>query len=194
MSGTVTEGETGEPLPGVNVTAVGTTVGTTTNPSGEYSLTVPEEVDSLAFSFVKYQRVVRAFENRSVINVTLRPAVEQLEDVVVTALSNVATFLNPEAWVDHRHHNYDHLDFEPPVDQNPDLSTERIRRALYLLSDIDRNRSNVPDVSLDGSPGGISRKSVRESPVGTSKCLYTRAVPAMPPPIVPLFLNDTRSD
>jgi len=86
VSGTVTDAETGEPLPGVNVTAVGTTVGTTTNTSGEYSLNVPPEADSLAFSFVGYQRVLRAVGNRSVIDITLQPSVEQLEDVVVTAL------------------------------------------------------------------------------------------------------------
>ncbi len=86
VTGTVTDGENGEPLPGVNVTAPGTNVGTTTNPSGEYSLTVPQQADSLAFSFVGYQRAVRAIRGRSEINVTLQPSVEQLENVVVTAL------------------------------------------------------------------------------------------------------------
>ena len=66
---------------------------------------------------------------------------------------NVALFLDPEAWVDHRRHDYDYPDFEPPVDQNslfrnnPD--TDHIRRVLYPLSEVERNRSNSPDVSLD---------------------------------------------
>ena len=55
VSGTVTDAETGESLPGVNVTAVGTDVGTSTDQQGEYSLAVPERADSLAFSFVGYQ-------------------------------------------------------------------------------------------------------------------------------------------
>jgi hypothetical protein len=63
---------------------------------------------------------------------------------------NVAMFLSPEAWVDHRRHDYEYPDFEPPVDQNPNLSTDHIRRALYPLSEVERNRSNVPEVSLDG--------------------------------------------
>ncbi|MFB6272081.1 MAG: SusC/RagA family TonB-linked outer membrane protein [Salinibacter sp.] len=86
VSGTVTDAENGEPLPGVNVTAPGTNIGTSTNLQGKYSLTVPPDVDSLAFSFVGYRRVVRAIGNRSTINVALKPSVEQLEDVVVTAL------------------------------------------------------------------------------------------------------------
>ena len=86
VTGTVTDAQSGETLPGVNVTVPQTNVGTTTNSDGAYSLSVPETADSLAFSFVGYQRVVRALENRSEIDVALQPAVGQLEDVVVTAL------------------------------------------------------------------------------------------------------------
>jgi len=66
---------------------------------------------------------------------------------------NVALFLDPEAWVDHRRHDYDYPDFEPPVDQNSlfnnNPNTDHIRRVLYPLSEVERNRSNSPDVSLD---------------------------------------------
>jgi len=65
---------------------------------------------------------------------------------------NVAMFLNPEAWVDHRRHDYDYPDFEPPVDQNPlfdNSPVDHIRRPLYPLSEIERNRSEVPEVALD---------------------------------------------
>lgn len=66
---------------------------------------------------------------------------------------NVAMFLDPEAWVDHRRHDYDYPDFEPPVDQNSlfdnNPNTDHIRRVLYPLSEVERNRSNTPTVSLD---------------------------------------------
>lgn len=66
---------------------------------------------------------------------------------------NVAMFLNPEAWVDHRRHDYDYPDFEQPIDQNPlfqnNSNTSHIRRALYPLSELERNRSNTPEASLD---------------------------------------------
>jgi hypothetical protein len=61
--------------------------------------------------------------------------------------------LDPEAWVDHRRHDYDYPDFEPPVDQNSlfdnNPNTDHIRRVLYPLSEVERNRSNSPDVALD---------------------------------------------
>jgi len=66
---------------------------------------------------------------------------------------NVALFLSPEAWVDHRRFDYNYPDFEQPVDQNPlfdgNPNTDFIRRALYPLSELERNRSNVPDVRMD---------------------------------------------
>ncbi len=86
VTGTVTDAQSGEALPGVNVTVPQTTIGTSTDRNGAYSLTVPETADSLAFSFVGYQQVVRALGQRSTIDVSLRPSVAQLEDVVVTAL------------------------------------------------------------------------------------------------------------
>ena len=86
VSGTVTDAETGEALPGVNVAVPQTTIGTTTNTDGEYGLSVPADADSLAFSFVGYQRTVRAIGGRSTIDVALEPGVEELENLVVTAL------------------------------------------------------------------------------------------------------------
>ena len=86
VTGTVTDGSTEAPLPGVNVTVPGTSMGTTTDVSGRYELSLSQEADSLAFSFVGYQRATRAIDTRTVINVTLQPTVAQLGDVVVTAL------------------------------------------------------------------------------------------------------------
>src|SRR5690625_5452980 len=45
VSGTVTDAATGEPLPGVNIMVVGSDVGTTTSPDGQYSLSIPDEKD-----------------------------------------------------------------------------------------------------------------------------------------------------
>ncbi|MFW5916714.1 MAG: carboxypeptidase-like regulatory domain-containing protein, partial [Bacteroidota bacterium] len=51
VSGMVTDAETGEPLPGVNIVVEGTTTGTTTNMDGEYSIEAPGDA-TLVFSFV----------------------------------------------------------------------------------------------------------------------------------------------
>lgn len=86
ISGTVTDAETGEPLPGVNITVPeNTSVGTSTDENGEYSLTVPDDAESLAFSFIGYERLVVPIEGRSTIDVTLQPEVQAFEEMVVTA-------------------------------------------------------------------------------------------------------------
>ncbi|HKK47171.1 MAG TPA: SusC/RagA family TonB-linked outer membrane protein [Balneolaceae bacterium] len=85
ISGTVTDAQNGDPLPGVNVVVSGTTTGTSTGAEGHYELSVPSGADTLAFSFIGYKERKEAINKRSVINVKLKPSVKNLNDVVVTA-------------------------------------------------------------------------------------------------------------
>ncbi|MFW5657343.1 MAG: SusC/RagA family TonB-linked outer membrane protein [Bacteroidota bacterium] len=86
VSGTVTSSEDGQPIPGVAVVATGTTAGTTTDIDGEYSLTVPEGVSTLSFSFVGMQNQVVEIGGRTQIDVVMEPDFVGLDEVVVTAL------------------------------------------------------------------------------------------------------------
>lgn len=79
--------EEGETLPGVNITVQGTTVGTTTDANGNYSLTAPSPQETLVFSFVGYQTQEVPIEGRSTIDVTLTPRAEELEELVVVGYS-----------------------------------------------------------------------------------------------------------
>jgi TonB-linked SusC/RagA family outer membrane protein len=81
ISGTVTD-NAGEPLPGVNVFIKGTTVGTTTDFDGKYSISVKKESDVLVYSFVGYDEQSVAVGNQTGINVTLKEDVMQLNEVV----------------------------------------------------------------------------------------------------------------
>ena len=83
ITGTVTDGETGETLPGANVSVPGTQVGTATNMDGAYSLSVPETADSLRFSFVGYVERTVSINGRSTIDVTLQASRQQLQELVV---------------------------------------------------------------------------------------------------------------
>ncbi len=60
----------------------------------------------------------------------------------------IALFLNPEAWVDARRYDYNYEDFDLPENLNPDLNGMFIRRLAYPDSEVSRNGSNVPDVTL----------------------------------------------
>ncbi|MBS3742267.1 MAG: TonB-dependent receptor [Bacteroidales bacterium] len=81
VSGTVTDAETGDPLPGVNIVVQGTTTGTTTDMDGQYSIEAPADA-TLLFSFVGYQEQNIAINGQQKIDVTLQQAVTELEEVV----------------------------------------------------------------------------------------------------------------
>ena len=83
VSGTVTDGETGEALPGVNVLAKGTSTGTVTDVEGNYRLTVADGITTLVFSSIGYTTQEVAINGRSVINLGLLPDVQSLSEVVV---------------------------------------------------------------------------------------------------------------
>ena len=81
VTGTVTDDQTGDPLPGVNIVIEGTTTGTTTDMDGGYSIEAPADA-TLVFSFVGYQGKNIEVQGREVINVALLQAVTEMEEVV----------------------------------------------------------------------------------------------------------------
>jgi len=87
VTGTVTDAETGETLPGVNIQVVGTQTGTTTNAEGAFELTVPNENATLRFSFVGYQQQTVDLNGRTSVDVALESATLTGEEVVVTGYS-----------------------------------------------------------------------------------------------------------
>jgi TonB-linked SusC/RagA family outer membrane protein len=86
VTGKVISDEDGLGLPGATVLAKGTTVGTTTDLDGNYSINVPAGSNVLIFSFVGLKASEESIGNRTVINVTLSIDASQLSEVVVTAI------------------------------------------------------------------------------------------------------------
>lgn len=86
VTGTVTDANTNQPLPGVTVLVQGTTVGTATGADGSYTINVPSGSSTLEFRYIGYANMERAVGNSSVLNIALGPDTEQLSEVVVTAL------------------------------------------------------------------------------------------------------------
>ncbi|MGM0532080.1 MAG: SusC/RagA family TonB-linked outer membrane protein, partial [Bacteroidota bacterium] len=81
VTGTVTDAETGDPLPGVNIVVEGTTTGTTTDMDGNYSIETPAD-GSLIFSFVGYVEQNVEVDGREEIDITMQEQVTELEEVV----------------------------------------------------------------------------------------------------------------
>ncbi|WP_128547233.1 SusC/RagA family TonB-linked outer membrane protein [Larkinella soli] len=86
ISGKVTSGEDGSPLPGVNIVVKGTSRGATTNSTGDYTINVSEDAGTLTFSFIGFKSTDVAIGNRTTLDVVLQPDASTLQEVVVTAL------------------------------------------------------------------------------------------------------------
>jgi len=83
LSGRVTDGSNGEVLPGVSVVVKGTTRGTVTDASGQYSISVPDDSIVLVFSYVGFLSQETTVGVRSTIDVQLLPSNNSLDEVVV---------------------------------------------------------------------------------------------------------------
>ncbi len=83
VTGTVTEAETGMPLPGVAIVVKGTSLGITTDMNGAYSIDVPDDANILVFSYIGMKtREITIGDNR-IVNVSLENDAIGLEEIVV---------------------------------------------------------------------------------------------------------------
>lgn len=83
ISGQVTDGVDGAPLPGVNVLEKGTSNGVATDAEGKFSLNVSSEASILVFSFIGYVTQEVTVGTQSVINVQMASDINTLNEVVV---------------------------------------------------------------------------------------------------------------
>ncbi|TBW25854.1 SusC/RagA family TonB-linked outer membrane protein [Gramella sp. KN1008] len=85
VTGTVTDGESGLPLPGVTVIEKGTSNGVATDFDGNYSITAPADA-VLVFSMLGYGTQEIALEGRTTLDLVLSVDAQALDEVVVTSL------------------------------------------------------------------------------------------------------------
>jgi len=82
VSGTVLD-DAGVPLIGATVMAVGTNIGTVTDLDGNFSLKIPDGINSLQISYTGFESVTVDITSTSQVNVSLQPDFVTLSDVVV---------------------------------------------------------------------------------------------------------------
>ncbi len=85
ISGIVTDVNTGEAIPGVNIVVKGTAIGTVTDAEGKYSITVSDQQAILVYSFIGFLSEEMEVNGQEIINVSLVPDLMLLEEVVVIA-------------------------------------------------------------------------------------------------------------
>jgi TonB-linked SusC/RagA family outer membrane protein len=138
-------------MPGVNILVKGTSVGTTTDANGKYSIELPDGDGILVVTFIGYERQEVPVNGRTVVDVVLAPDIAQLEEVVVVgygtqkkeSLTGAVATINTDAMV------------KRPV-SNSRLALQGLAPGL-----------SVQDVG--GSPGG---EDVRVSVRGTGNLNY----------------------
>ena len=82
ITGQVTN-ENDQPLTGVTISVKGSTISTTTNNEGEYVIEVPDENAVLIFSYIGFVTQESIVINQTIINLSLKESVGQLDQVMV---------------------------------------------------------------------------------------------------------------
>lgn len=88
VSGVVLD-ETGQPVPGATVLVKGTTIGTSADMEGRYSLTLPSNAQNLVFSFIGYAPQEVGIQGRSNVSVSLNPDTQMLQEAVVAGYGSM---------------------------------------------------------------------------------------------------------
>jgi iron complex outermembrane receptor protein len=88
VTGTITDGENGDPLIGASIVVTGTSTGTVTDFDGNFTLNVPEGAESLSVSYTGYGTQTIPFTGQTIIDVALTSG-ELLDEVVVVGYGTV---------------------------------------------------------------------------------------------------------
>jgi hypothetical protein len=139
VRGVVTDSDTKEPLPFVNIVFKGTTIGSTTDVNGHYTITTHTTNEDLQFSFLGFKTVIRKVKigETQDINVRLTSDAQVLQEVTVTTQgreryrnkNNPAVDLVREM-IEHKEQNrmthYDQVEYE---------QYEKLQMSLSNVSD-----------------------------------------------------------
>ena len=83
ITGTVVDANDGNPIPGVNISIKGSTVGTSTDFDGRYSVTVPNKDVILVFSYVGYvSQEIKVGDQKEVV-IRLTEDIQLIDEVIV---------------------------------------------------------------------------------------------------------------
>jgi len=91
INGKVTD-ETGVGMPGVSIVLKGTSIGTTSDSDGAYSVSIPANQSNpvLVFSFIGYKSIEEAVGDRTSINMPMVASIEELSEVIVVGYGTQA--------------------------------------------------------------------------------------------------------
>jgi TonB-linked SusC/RagA family outer membrane protein len=83
VKGKITSQDDGAGLPGVSIVVKGTSIGTTTDAEGQFSLSAPDQNSTLVFSFIGYKTQEVVVGTQTTFDIALVSDIETLSEVVV---------------------------------------------------------------------------------------------------------------
>ena len=83
VKGKITDSQTGEPMPGVNIIIKGTSTGSLADAGGNFSLSVTDKNATLVISFIGYKTQEVPLNGRVTVDVVMTAEITGLEEVVV---------------------------------------------------------------------------------------------------------------
>lgn len=89
IEGRVTDSQSGESLPGVNISVEGSTTGTSTGPDGDFELQVPNLQETLIFTYIGYEPLEVQLQGRTELNIEMTPSIIAGDEVVVVGYGTV---------------------------------------------------------------------------------------------------------
>lgn len=165
VSGTVTDAQTGEPLPGVSIVVQGTNQGVASNPDGEYTLDISENA-ILVFSYIGYQRQEIAVQGRSQIDVEMQTMAIMGSDIVVVGygtqrredLTSSVSTVRAEDFIQGSARSAAELiqGVTPGLIVTTSSGNPRDTGEISLRGITTMNASSSPLVIIDGVPGSLS--------------------------------------
>jgi hypothetical protein len=96
IKGKVTDAKTGETLPFVNVSVVGTQQGTQTDMNGNFYLEIPQPKPTLRIAFVGYTPEVKTLEGGKIINVVFKLKIQSSEIQEITVKGKKDKYRNKD--------------------------------------------------------------------------------------------------
>ncbi|MGV3502781.1 MAG: SusC/RagA family TonB-linked outer membrane protein [Adhaeribacter sp.] len=164
VSGRITDAATGEGLPGVSIVVRGTTNGTTSDASGNYSLDVTGNDAVLVFSFIGYLKKEVPLRGQTSLNVSLETDAAQLEEVVVVGYGTLKKSSVTAAITKLENKNLDQIPAGRPETAlvgkmaGVNIATARNRPGeapvIRIRGAGTISAGNDPLVVIDGFPGG----------------------------------------
>ncbi len=160
ISGKITDGETGEDLTGATVMVVEPLTGVASNPYGFYSISLPEGIYHVRYSYIGYQDVEHEINlsKNYIVNIELTPAIVSLDEIVVSSDRDDTKITSTELGVDKL--NLKDIDNIPVI-----FGEKDILKTIQLLPGISNASEGSTGFNVRGGSMGQNLILLDEAPI-----------------------------